>query len=137
MGIEIVAPLTALFGAFCGMLITIHVTRYTHTIGARHKFATAFADELAVLKSGKTGNDCSTMFMIRDSSDKHTRAYVEYWSVLNRFDKWRIEKKWNIYQYGKGQNWNKERFIYLVPVKGKTEADLIEIVTQHIESLVS
>ncbi len=127
----------ALVGAGVGMLITIHVTRYNHLIKAKHKFAASFADELATLKSGKIGDNCNTMFMINNAFEKHCRAYVEYWSVLSWLGKRSLATKWGEYLHGKGEHHNKEKFIYLVPVKGKDESKVIEIAINHIESLIS
>ena len=138
MKIEITVALVGLLGAFCGMLISVYVVRYMLTTTAKHRFAAAFTDELTILKSGKkVVNDCATMQLLEGSFSKHSKAYIELWSVLDCFGKWRIEKKWDTYKYGKGNNRNNERFLYLVPVKGKDEATVIKIASKHIESLIS
>jgi len=137
METSITAAFMALIGVACGMLITIHVARYTHIVAAKHRFSAAFTDELTILKSGKIGDELDTNFLLDNAFAKHTNAYIEFWSILGCIGKWWIEKKWDIYQYGKCKQNPHVRFVYLIPYNGKNEPDMMKLAVKHIESLIS
>jgi hypothetical protein len=138
MKVEITAALIALAGAGFGMLITIYVTRYSLTLAARQRFAASFTDELIILKAGTTdGNECMTYRLLDDAFPKHNRAYIKLYTALGWFDRWRIEKHWQKYQYG-GEPYEEpsERFRYLLaglPEEPKSMGKAIK----HINSLMS
>ena len=136
MSIDITVALIGLLGAFCGMLISIFVVRYMLKISARHKFAAAFTDELAVLKSGIVGDECATLQMFEASFEKHNRAYVERWSVLGKCQKRRLEKKWNKFCHGDRDLNPDDRFTYLAS-NAYEEKESIKTAIKNIESLIS
>jgi hypothetical protein len=139
MPTQITPALIALFGAFCGMLISIFIARYTLTTAARYRFAASFTDELAILKLGEPfGEGNPTQRLLEEAFPKHNRAYVELCSVLDRFSRWRVEKRWQKYQYGDRPPDPDDRFTYLACSENeKEQKDVMRLAVRHIVSLIS